>query len=225
MVLAMLSMFLLCAGCSGEKGSITVFSTGTVSLEADTAKITLAVQTIDAQAVIASAENAKIMTAVNNELAKIGINPEDIASTNYSVYQESYYNSDTKKSEYGNYRVSNNIVVTVHDVEKTGEVIDTALAAGVNNLSSVNFYARDTTVAYSEARKRAVLESVESATILATTAGKDLGDVIKIEEGGNYGAVAQEVYVMRTASNDYTTPMSPGTTDVSVSVSAEFALQ
>lgn len=206
--------------------NVNVSGTGVVTLTPDTASITFAVETMDKQASVASQENAKIMTSVYDVLAEIGIAKEDIATNGYNVYQQSRWNSEKQITEYLDYRVTNNVTITVRDIDSVGSVIDVVLEAGANKLNDVNFYAKDTAKAYDEARKLAVQEAMSSAQILAEGAGCELGSVLSISESAGYNAGYGNFAMakMESVAMDYETPIAPGSTEVSVTVHVSVAL-
>ncbi len=206
--------------------NVTVSGTGVVTLTPDSASITFAVETMDKQASVASQKNAKIMTSVYDVLSEIGIAKEDIATNGYNVYQQSRWNSEKQITEYLDYKVTNNVTITVRDIDSVGSVIDVVLAAGANKLNNVNFYAKETAKAYDEARKLAVQEAMSSAQILAEGAGCELGSVLSISESSGYNAGYGNFAMVRKESvaMDYETPIAPGSTEVSVTVHISVAL-
>ncbi len=227
--LSLLAVGVMFAGGSSEMNTISVAGTGIVTLKPDTASITFAVETRDEQASVASQENARIMTSVNDALLAAGIEKDDITTNNFRVYQDSFYNSDTRKTEYTDYIVSNNVSITVKNIDTVGDVIDAVLATGVNRLTDVSFYAKDTEKAYDEARKLAVKEALSTATILAEAAGTSIGKVVHIAEnsgsgGAMYGNYARKEMAM-VASADYSTPIAPGSTEVSITVDVVIELK
>ena len=116
-------LFISSAVLFAESPTISVNGTGTISIKADTASITLAVITFDQEASSAASKNAVIMNKVSQSLLEEGILPEDITTNNYYLRQETRYSDDGKK-EKQEYRVSNNITVIIKDIDKVGNVID-----------------------------------------------------------------------------------------------------
>lgn len=228
-VLLVLCSTLLFAGGKADPmigPNVSANGTGVVTLTPDTATISFAVETTDEQASVASQENAKIMTSVYDVLANRGIAKEDISTNGYNVYQQSRWNSEKDRTEYLDYKVSNNVTITVHAIDTVGDIIDAVLLTGVNRLNDVNFYAKDTQSAYDEARKLAVQEAMSTAKILAEGAGCELGMILSISENSGYTPVYGNFAMARKESTtaDYATPIAPGSTDVTVSVFLTAAL-
>lgn len=227
-LLVLFSTSLFAGGKSDELlgPNVQVSGTGVVMLTPDTASITFAVETMDEQAAVASQENAKIMTSVYDVLTEKGIVKDDIATNGYRVYQQSRWNSEKDRTEYLDYRVTNNVTVTVRDIDTVGDIIDIVLSTGVNRLDNVNFYAKDTEKAYDTARKLAVEEAVKSAKILAEGAGQKLGKIISISENKGYDVSYGNFAMVKesSVSRDYSTPIAPGSTEVSITVNIIAAL-
>lgn len=169
------------------------------------------------------------MAAVTKAVLNCGIKAEDMATRNYNVYRQSRYNSQTGEQEEKGYQVSNNLTVTVRNISETGKVIDAALKAGANQLSNVSFYTNDTTQAYVQARKQAVMHAQDAARVLSESAGRKTGKLIFIEEFSNgsvyRNAVAFDTAMLKSSAYGESTPINPGDTEVSVTVKAVFELK
>lgn len=219
----------LYASSKPEQSGITVTGTGIVTTKPDTASITLAVVTDDREAAAAAAKNAELMAAVTKAVLNCGIKAEDMVTRNYNVYRQSRYNSQTGEQEEKGYQVSNNLTVTVRSINETGKVIDAALKAGANQLSNVSFYTNDTAEAYTQARKQAVMHAQDAARVLSESAGRKIGKLVFIEEFTNDSAyrntVAFDAAMLKSASFGESTPITPGDTEVSVTVRAVFELK
>lgn len=174
------------AGSSDAKNTISVLGNASVIVDSDIATIRVSVLTTDVDAADSAQKNAELMTKVKNALIEIGLTKKDFATSNYSIYENKPYNS--KEGSYGpaEYRTSNNLSVSIKDISKTGEVIDTALKAGANQLSSLSFSSSKINEAYKEARVQAVKDAREKAELLAQEAGRKLGKAIIIEESQGY---------------------------------------
>lgn len=219
----------LYASSKPEQTGITVTGTGIVTTKPDTASITLAVVTEEHEAASAAAKNAELMAAVTKAVLNCGIKAEDMATRNYNVYRQSRYNPQTGEQEEKGYQVSNNLTVTVRNISETGKVIDAALKAGANQLSNVSFYTNDTTQAYVQARKQAVMHAQDAARVLSESAGRKTGKLIFIEEFANdsvyRNAVAFDTAMLKSSAYEESTPINPGDTEVSVTVKAVFELK
>lgn len=206
-----------------EPRTISVSGSGSVKLPADTAKLTFSVVTKEATALASVQNNAKKMNKVYDALKKIGISEDNISTSNYSLYQETFWKDG--KDIPGQYVTSNNIIVVLDDVEKSGLVIDTAIEAGVNQMNGISFFVKDSKEALDQARKLAFQQAKEKAELYATEAGCKVGKVMSImENSGSYPVVREMADAkMMTASNS--TMISAGQDSITATVSVVFELR
>lgn len=206
---------------------IFVTGTGTVSLIPDTASISLAVVTHNIEASKSAQMNADLMTKVIYAVKTLGIEESDISTSDFTMYQETNYNDDGTRTP-GAYRVTNNLQVTVNDINISGDVIDAALSAGANQLSSINFYPSETKEAYTQARKLAIQQATNTAQTLAQAANCVLGKPFYINEQSNSsyrGSVINNAMMLKSEATVAGTPVTPGSTDISVTVNMHFAIK
>lgn len=202
--------------------TITVVGSGSVKVSADMASLSFSVITKEKTALESVQLNAKKMNAVFDALKQIEISDGKVSTSNYSLYQESIYRDG--KNEPGLYVVSNNIIVVLDDVEKSGKVIDTVIASGANRMNGISFSAKDTKAALDEARILAVAQAKEKAELFAREAGCKLGKVLSItENSGNYATTRVMMATKEMASNS--TTISTGDENIDVSVTIVYELK
>ena len=211
------------------KRSVTVQGTGSVAVEADRALIQLSVITSAKEAGAAAALNAERMTKVQEAVVAAGCPKDAISTENYSIYQESDYVNNRRVM--GDYKVSNNIRIFLKDKSLVSTIIDEAIKAGANSLSSLTFSVSNPELAIKEARTAAVQNAHEAANLIAGTAGAELGKVLEIHElTGNYSSrkvvtnAMFEAAAMSAGSSDET-PVSSGKISFDVTVDATFELK
>ena len=207
--------------------TVSVHGTGSVEVDADNATIVMSVVTRGPNVAEASNENAKIMTDVQKSVLALGLSKNDVTTENYSVEQESNY-IDGKRVP-GDYRVSNRIKIHMKNVEIVSSVIDTALAAGANQLSSLQYGISDNALAIKQARTLAVQQAQEAAQLIAGTSGAKLGKVLRVEEMQDMNN-RRSVAMKAKAANDAlfetaSTPIQGGKSTVTVSVDAIYELK
>ena len=204
--------------------SVTVTGTGTVEIENDQATISLSVVTRNWDVVKASQDNANKMTAVQDALVAQGIASAYITTSDYSIYQETLYQNG--KNVPGQYNVTNQIHVLVKDISRAGTVIDTAIKAGANQLTSLSYSVSSTEAAVKQARLLAIKQAESIANTLATSSAATLGKVITIVEGNPSHNSGPAVFSKAARANDEAavTPVSGGKSSVSVSVTATYEL-
>ena len=195
---------------------------GAVRAVPDRATITLAVQTRAASAADAAAENARKQTAVIAALRAAGVRDSQISTQNYAVTPETRYDKEGQAPRVVSYVVSNSIAVEVAASSKIGALIDAALSAGANQVSSVGFSASNAQQLYQRAVTVAVENAKAQAEAMAAAAGGRLGPLIEIttNDGGfsppgprAFGGVAMAVAE---------TPIMAGPETVTASVTSKW---
>lgn len=207
--------------------TITASGTGSVIGTPDRAQISLAVQTENRDVRIAQAENAARMTTVMNALKAAGI-PEDALKTTgytiYPVYEDSKILLDQKIK---GYRVTNTLTVTLHDVNRTGEVIDIGIANGINEANSIQFLLSDeqAQVLRTEALKEASQRASADAQTVAKALGVSISTVKSAEIGGGYTPVLFQNYARADSiSGAAATPIQPGDITVTATVTVTYLI-
>jgi uncharacterized protein YggE len=121
--------------------------------------------------------------------------------------------------------VSNQLNVTVRDIDKVGDVLAQAAAAGANSIYGVSFNVADPATFEAAAREQAVADARERAQSLAELSGKTLGDVVSITEV--IGSVPVPLYNrnMGNAAAESGVTVSAGTLTFTTSVQVTFELK
>ena len=223
--ICILVAFICAAAVFAQSASrtISVSGSGSVKVPANMAKLTFSVLTKEQTALDSVQNNAVKMNKVYDALKKIGIAEDNISTSNYSLYQENYWKDG--KDYPGLYVTSNNIIVVLEDVEKAGLVIDTAIAAGVNQMNGISFLVKDSKAALEQARILAFQQAKEKAELFAREAGCKLGKVINImENSGSYPVVREMADGLKMATANSTT-ISAGQDSVTANVSVVFELK
>jgi uncharacterized protein len=161
--------------------AIQVTGTGSVQAKPDTAIVNIGVTTEDGNAQNAVTLNTAATGKVITELAAAAIEKKDIKTSNFSVYPQ-YRTEGADKHQVVTYRVSNTVTVTIHDLDKVGNVLTKVVAAGSNQISGPNFSVSDPEKYLSEARKKAVENAMAKASTYASAAGLKLGSVLAMIE-------------------------------------------
>ncbi len=207
-----------------EPGFIEVQGSATVTVPSDMARVTFAVETRSVTAADAAAENADLMDAVLRNLRAGGFSELRLETFGYTLRPE-YSFSDERARTIEAYTALNNVQATVGAVDQVGGVIDAAIAAGANRISSISFDAEDT----SEARARALAEAVENARaearVIAEALGHALGPALEVRGGAERPSprpVTYEAMMMR--SDAAPTPIEAGERTVTANVTVRFGL-
>ncbi|MBE2183517.1 MAG: SIMPL domain-containing protein [Anaerolineae bacterium] len=168
--------------------TITVTGLGTASGSPDQAILSLGVELRSQDLGEAVDQVNAAVAAVIEAMQAAGIAPEDIQTTNFSVYQDvpGYpmpADSGTTSAEpVYNYVVNNMVQVRVRDTAQLNAIIDAGLAAGANRIFGLSFAIGDQTELENAALEDAVADANSRAATLAAAIGVTLGDPISIRE-------------------------------------------
>src|SRR5262245_16245941 len=164
------------------------------------------------------------MTAVVAALKKLGIADKDIQTSWVSLQPTYDYNLGTNPPKVTGYQFSNAVSVTIRDLDKVGDAIDNSLAAGATTLDGITFRVSDENAAEGQARTAAMTDAKAKAQALATAAGVTITGVASISE-----TVAPTPYPIfygaaQAAGKDVSTPVQPGSTDISITVAVVYLI-
>ena len=175
--------------------TIQVTGMGSVQVKPDTASISIGVSTEDGNAQNAVSRNNAATAKVISELEAAAIEKKDLKTSNFSVYPQ-YRTEGSDKHAVVTYRASNTVTVTVLNLDKVGDILTKAVAAGSNQISGPNFAVSDPEKYLAEARKKAVENAIAKASVYANAAGLKLGSILSMVEEG----AAAPIYAPRSAS-------------------------
>ena len=154
--------------------SITVQGEAKVPVPNSTATFVVGVQQQAGTAADAlSQDNAK-MAAVIGALKKGGVGDKDLTTQNLSVYPQ-YAGGPNQAPRITGFQASDMLQVRVTDVAKVGPLIDTAMAAGANQINSVSFGPPDDDTLNQQALAAAVDNARARAAAIAKAAHLTLG--------------------------------------------------
>jgi uncharacterized protein YggE len=206
-------------------GGITVVGQGEASGAPDQAQVMIGVETLATTVQEATDTNQANVAAIMAALEEQGIAAKDIQTSNYSLWPEQRYDESGPTGITG-YRVSNQVNVTIRDINRVGDVLGAAMDAGANSIYGVSFSVDDTAALEAEARAAAIADARTRAESLASLSGLELGDVQMISEvvgqpvmpygGGAY--VAAESAVAAPG-------ISPGQLNYNVQVQVTFGIK
>ena len=209
-------------------GTITVVGEGKVTLKPDVARVTIGVETVSTSVQEATAGNNAKVEAVLDAQEAAGIDEDDMRTTGYSVYADRYGPEGMLADSDVRYRVSNNVSVTIRDLDSVGSILDVAVEAGANNIYGIEFALDDPKIAESDARSAAIANAQAKAAELAELTGIDLGRVVGISEivgagGGYYAGNFAETARMGLGGGGGA-PIAPGQLDLVMQLQVTFAI-
>lgn len=236
--------FLLAASAAGadvttpavkDKNLIHVSGSGTVKTIPDRCEISFSVVTKNPDVKAAQRENAHKMDMVMMVLkdpAKGNLTPLEIGTSSYSI-SEVYSPDDALKAKFGEnvviYEVSNTITIETSRLDAIGDLIDLAVGNGANGVSSLQFTLSKPKTAElrSQALKIAVEKAKADAEDVTAAMGTTLGPVYEVTVEDTYNPPVYYNQDLRSASAGAaapSTPIEPGSIDVSAKVSVSYEI-
>lgn len=203
--------------------TISVSGVGKVFVTPDVADVSLGVQVQRQSVEAARDEAARIMNSIISALKALGIADADIRTTMLDVSPMYDYSVEGAQRVTG-YQVTNIVTVHVRELDKLAAVIDDSVAAGATTVNSVAFSLADPSNAERQAREAAVADARGRADTLAAAAGVTITGVASISE--SYSAPWTWYGPDRSNTDGAApTPVMPGTSEVSITVSVEYLIQ
>jgi hypothetical protein len=164
------------------------------------------------------------LNAVVQALKNKGVAEQDIATISFSIAPVMNYQSNTIIG----YQVSNLVTAKVRKIADTGSIIDAASAAGGNSIrvNSVSFTVDNPVPFMSQARAKAMADAAAKASQLASLGGVKLGAPTYITESSTSYVPYPIVYSAGAVpAQTPTTSISPGQTQISVTVQVVYGIQ
>ena len=207
--------------------AITVAGNADVAAAPDRAQVSLGAVVETRQAVDAQKQLAQVIQRVLSELRALGVPNEKIRTAGISltpVYSQPKPRAEPEPEvpRIVGYRATNSVRVHLDDLERVGAVIDAGIAAGANQLSSLNFELKEDLSFRQQALRLAAQEARIKAETIAAALNLTLGEVLEVREEG-----AQTTYPVErrfAAPAAAGTPIQPGQIQVSAAVTIRFRL-
>ncbi len=192
----------------------TVSGEGKVTVVPDTAMVNLGINSSGNSVKVAQANANGVINKISDALKKLGIADKDIKTNNYSIYPQ------TDQNKVVSYSVSINLTVTVRQLDKINDVLDSATANGANMVGGVQLTVDETKQKEltQRARELAVRDAKQKADSLSRAAGLSLGRIVNVVEGGVVNPRPMPMMATGIAKLDTGTQIQPGSTDITSSV-------
>ena len=220
------------AGNSAEimppQRTIVVSGEGEVLGKPDQAHMTAAVVTQAPTAQAAAEENATAMTRVMGALSMLGVPPNKIQTSNYSIQPQyaplSAVTSGGQRNITG-YQATNQVTVIVDDLSKLGTISDTLVRSGANQVGGIQFSIADPKPLADRARTAAVNDAMAKARTLAMAAGVRLGPMLNLQEGPSEIRPGPFLAARAVLEQSVVTPVAVGEEPIIVAVTMTFQVQ
>jgi uncharacterized protein len=208
--------------------TLSVSGNARVTAAPDLAYVSVGVHTENAEAAQAVEDNNQQAQAIADALKALGVEEKDIQTMGFNIYPQDEWGPEGERTG-TRYLVDNTVYVTVRDVARIGEILQTVVEAGANYIYGIQFDIADKTALIAEARKQAVDNARAQAEELAVAAGVTLGDLQSISYYNNY-----PVFDSRSVSGyggggaaevAASVPVSPGEITITADVSVSYLIR
>lgn len=223
---------------NGQTSQVGIWVTGTGSKDvaSDVAKVFIGVESREDTVTEARQKAAEAMTAVLDAIREIGVDDDDIVTRSFNIHPQTVWVE--VNDEFGRhsepritgYVVTNNVEVTVRDLDNLDEVIDTAADRGGDliRVNSVSFTVANPAQHGAETRQLAAADARAKAQLYADAMGVNLGPLVFLTEMGSSAPLEQS----RSFAADAAvaegafapTPIQSGDVSLSTTIQAAFAI-
>ena len=211
-----------------ERGEtlLSVSGTGRAESRPDQAMFTAGLQNVAPTPQAASARANEAVGRILAALKPLGVAEKDIQTSSLSIGRIEY------GRDRGRFQASNTVTVKVRKVDRAGEAIAAATAAGANILSGPNLTVSDPEAATLSAHGAAYKAARAKAEAYAKAAGMRVARVVAIYDGGQGGAMPMMQEEARGAMTvapppvvQTSAPVMTGTNAATITARVDFALR
>lgn len=214
------------------QGTVTTQGHGEVKVRPDSLMVNVSVETKAETLPLARSENNRRMQAIITALKALNLPTLKLETQGVNVYPIQGETPKNKLPKVIGYQVNNSLNVTVTGVsadalgEDGSRIVDTALNAGANNVSGLNFFVNDMTAPRAKALELAVKDARANAQAMAKAADIALSGIYNMEGTPQFGGYPRPMYAMRAmakAEADMSqTPVETGESTVTSDVTVRF---
>ncbi|MBU0672793.1 MAG: SIMPL domain-containing protein [Candidatus Margulisbacteria bacterium] len=199
------------AFAESDSPQIIITGNGIVKAEADIAYISITVERTELAATEAQKIAAKKMNNVLASLKKMGIPKDKIETTDFDLRAKYEYQGG--KRVFIGYTASNQIRVTLDDLDQLGKTIDAAIAGGATNVDNVRFSVKNSAPHKKTALEKAFRAAKEKAEILTKASGLKLIKILRIQEA-QAQVIDGGLRAFKSEGEALNTPIIPGKIEV-----------
>lgn len=214
------------AGPDAPRSTMVISATGTASSAPDQASITIGVEGLGLTAEEAMRDNTQKMTAVVKTMEGLGVEREDLATSGLSLNPRYDYKNNAAPRITG-YQVSNQMTLTIDDIDALGGILDEIVGAGANTIQSITFDVADRSMLEQEARRLAAEAVKTKADDYAQALGTDILGIVSVSENAGHYPIQRSEMMMMKASSDSVggpVPIAAGDVDVRVELNVTYEL-
>ncbi len=176
------------------QNTISVSTTGEVYTKPDLAIMEFSVVTEKKTVEEALSENTDKMNKIISQIKDQDVEDKDLKTTVFNIYPRYEYREGVTyplpgKRVLVGYEVKQGVETKIRDLGKIGNIIETATAAGANQIGQLRFTVENEEEMQNEARKKAIDKAKEKAELLASQLGVDLVRIKSFSENTSLAPV------------------------------------
>jgi uncharacterized protein YggE len=203
---------------------IEVRGNGEIQAAPDLATLEIAIETHAASADHAAGLNGALAEKVREALTSKLADKGRMWTGGYSLSPE-YSEPREGKQIVSGYTAENSITVETGELGLVGPLIDAAIGAGANRISSLNYSLREDSKARSEAIAKAARDAETQASALAGALGVKLGPVIKATMESEIRPLPLARFAGSAMAVSVQTPIAAGEVTVPATVSLTYSIE
>lgn len=207
------------------RATLSVIGEGEARAAPDMATFSTGVVAAAKTAEEALAANSKSMTDLIAAIKEAGIEPQDIATSNFFI-QPQYSQPPQRSGEVPKvvgYEVRNTVTVKVRDLANLGQLLDRMVQAGANQAGGLHFGMADTAALEEKARIAALQDGMAQAKSLAEAAGLRLVKLRRIAPADRGGVVSSAPMMMKAEAR--AVPVEAGEMSASARISLVYDVE
>ncbi len=208
--------------------TINVVGSGQVFLVPDVAYVYIGVHSQSDNVTTALKDNNEQARAVTEALKGLNVEEKDIQTTSFNIYPQQQYEPGTGTVTGTFYSVDNTVYVTVRDLKRLGELLDTVVRSGANSINGINFDVIDKETALTKARELAIENARKQAEELAKVSNVTPGEILSVTSGYATSPMAKEAFYGMGGGGGMASsaaPVSAGQLVLSADVSITYSIK
>ncbi len=160
--------------------TITVQGEGSVKFAPDRANVAFAIEAREATVAQAQSKAAAVSEKVLALVERLKIPGNRVDTAGAAIRPNYQWNRQREENELRGYIATRQMTVTVHDLERLGELIEGGVEAGVNHVSPPETFSSKARDHYRDALAAAAEDARANAQRLAKALGVELGAAIAV---------------------------------------------
>ncbi len=196
-----------------------------VSGSPDLVNLSAGVVTLAPTAGEALNQNAERMARVIAAIEGQGIAQEDITTSAISLSPQYEWNQTTQRQIFRGYQVNSTVQIKLHELPRTGRVLDALVTAGADEIGSISWSVEDPAAAQQQARDAAFATARQRALGFAHAAGYADVRLLEVSEGSpGWGGPQPLMADAAEEARNLTMPIRPGQVQTGVTISVKYEM-